>query len=136
MKRIGVMLAALCCLALPGNLWAKKTTSNDRTTVVRPKPPKPAKRPKVQRDSKGRIVQSSWRKPKKSQTCASTGAAGPCPGMPVEPAMPKPYKVAKTPRGKTPPPQARPIQPAPPSQQPTPPPAANGSEAKEPAPAQ
>ena len=135
MKRIGVMLAALCCFALP-SLWGKKTTSNDRATVVRPKPPRPPKRPKVHRDSKGRIVQSSWRKPKKSQTCASTGAAGPCPGMPVEPAMPKPYKVAKTPRGKTPPPRARPIQPAPPSQQPTPPPAATGSEAKEPAPAQ
>jgi hypothetical protein len=133
MKRIGVMLAALCCLALPGSLWGKKTTSNDRTTVVRPKPPKPAKRPKVHRDSKGRIVQSSWRKPKKSQTCATTGVAGPCPGMPVEPAMPKPYKVAKTPRGKTPPPQARPIQPASPSQQPDAPPAATGGEAKAPA---
>ena len=128
MKRIGVMLAVLCCLALPGSLWGKKT-STLRSTVVRPKPPK---RPKVHRDSKGRIVTSSWRKPKNNGTCTSTGAAGPCPGMPVEPAMPKPYKAPKTQRVKTPPPQARPAQPAPPSQQPSPPPA-TGSETKDPA---
>jgi hypothetical protein len=130
MKRIGVMLAALCCFALSGTLLGKKTTSNDRSTVVRPKPPKPPKRPKVHRDSKGRIVQSSWRKPKK---CASTGVVGPCPGMPVEPAMPKPIKSAKAQRVKTPPQQARPIQPAQPSQQQPSPPAATGSEAKDPA---
>ena len=132
MKRIGVMLAVLCCLALPGSLWGKKTTSNDRSTAVRQKPPKPPKRQKIHRDSKGRIVTSSWRKPKNNGKCASTGAAGPCPGMPVEAAMPKPYKAPKPQRVKTPPPQARPVQPASPSQQPTPP-AATGTESKEPA---
>ena len=132
MKRIGVILVALCCLALAATLWGKKTPSNPRSTVVRPKPPKPPKRPKVQRDSKGRIVTSSFRKPKNGK-CATTGAAGPCPGTPVEPAMPKPYKAAKNQRAKTPPPQpVRPAQPSPAPSQPAPS-AATGSEAKDPA---